>query len=114
MIWDVLTGVGTLVLMVLVFAGAYWASRLLAARYQGGPGGRGSLRVLEQTPLGKDSKLALVQVEDKVYFLGVAAQSITVLDTRPAPEQPAPEAAPAPSFRDVLRSMREKGGGTHE
>lgn len=115
MIWDVLTGVGTLALMVLVFAGAYWASRFLAARYQGTSGKVGSLRVLEQTVLGKDSKLMLVQVDEKVYLLGVGAQSVTLLDSFPAQERPPlqPPGAP-PSFRDVLRNIREKGGGASE
>lgn len=113
---EILTSVGMLVLMVLVFVGAYWASRFLAARYQGTSGRPGAMRVLEHVPLGKDSKLALVQVQNTIYLLGVGAEQITLLDSFPAEDwkaAPQPDSA-IPSFRDVLRTMREKGGGKHE
>ena len=53
---------GMLVLMALVFAGAYWASRFLARHYQGTAGHANNIRILERHMVGRDSSLMLVKV----------------------------------------------------
>lgn len=107
---------GMFVLMILVFAGAYWASRFLARRYQGTAGHTKNIRVLERVAVGRDSALLLVKVNQKVCFLGVSAKQITLLETFSADEiLNIDEQPPAMiSFGDMLKKFREKGSSTND
>jgi len=85
-----LQNLGALVLMVLVFALAYWGTRLLAQK----PrliGHSSQLKVIERLSLGRDRQLLLVQVGEKVYLAGVTPQHITL-----------GEAVELPAFATVL------------
>lgn len=107
----VLALAGTLILMLLVFAGAYWCSKLVAggARRASPPGG-GRMEVLDRTPMGKDSALVVVRVGGKLLLLGVTGHQIRKLDEL----DPAlyPEGAqPVPDFVTCLKeAWREKTG----
>ena len=107
---------GMLVLMALVFAGAYWASRFLARHYQGTAGHAKSIRILERAMVGRDSSLMLVKVNQKVCLLGVSAKQITLLETFPADEILNTEEQPPAmiSFGDMLKKFREKGSSTND
>lgn len=109
---DILALVGMLVAMAAVLGLAYLFTRYVAARgLVGGmpsaPGRR--MKVLDQLPLGKDQKLALVQAGERYFLLGVTPAGMTNLaeltaeeaalwsQTAEGGDQPHP-----PSFRDAL------------
>lgn len=109
---EVFATVGMLVVMVLVFVGAYWASKILAQHYQSGIGCSGNIKILERTAMGQNSWLVLVQVGKQVQLLGVTAKQITHLATFPQEEiqMPVGKELPVVSFKEILRNFREKGG----
>ena len=99
----ILSLLGTLVLMVLIFVGAYAASRFMGRRYQGG-GRSGGMDVLARMPLGRDSTLLAVRVAGKVLLLGVTPHHIEKLDELD------PAALPPERLR-AERGMGETAGG---
>lgn len=113
---EILATFGMIVLMGLVFAGAYWASRFLARRYQGTAGRMKNIHILERVMIGRDSALLLVKVNQKVCLLGVSAKQVTLLESFSADElDDTPEQQPPMiSFSDMLKKFREKGSSTHD
>lgn len=114
---ELMTTIGMLVLMFLVFIGAYWASRFLAQRYHSGTAGCKNMRILERMPLGKDSWLIMVQVCDHICLLGATGKEIRLIDrfdVSELTEQPAAGLGMSPAFSDILKKIREKGSGGHE
>lgn len=112
---DIFATVGMLVLMVLVFVGAYYASRILAQHYQSGVGRSGNVKILERTTIGQNAWLVLVQVGGQVHLLGVTQKQITCLSTFPEDEiESLPQKdLPAVNFKEILRKFREKEGDVH-
>ncbi len=103
---EVLSMVGTLVLMLAVFAGAYFASRLIGKRYRPGVQGEKAIRILERAPLGRDQSLLLVKTAGKFFLLGATPQhveKICELDPEQLPSLEAAEQGPG----DFLSVMRE-------
>ncbi len=107
-----------LVATCLVLALAYWFTRRVAGRLALGQGlrGRSRMRVVDQTPLGRDQRLVLARVGETFYLLGVSQGGITCLrvlsqeEAAPWQEQEQPPAAPeaAMSFREALRKVMEQ------
>ena len=99
---------------ILVLALAYWFTRYVVGRLAGGrllprPG---RMTVLEQLSVGKDQRLLLVKVGEKIHLLGVTPGGISRLETLTeeeaaawAAEAKTPDAPPAVSFREALRSV---------
>lgn len=76
----ILTGIGTIVLMLAVFVGAYYFSRFIAKKYQPKYGNVRNIEIIERMAVGKDQSLALVKVSDKVFLLAFTAQSVTKIE----------------------------------
>lgn len=112
---DIFATVGMLVVMVLVFVGAYYASRMLAQHYQSGGGRSGNVKILERTAIGQNTWLVLVQVRGQVHLLGVTQKQITCLSTFPEDkiESLPQQDLPTVNFKEILRKFREKEGDTH-
>ena len=104
-----------LVATVLILALAYWFTRYVVGRLAGGKflGRQGRITVLEQVSVGKDQRLLLVQMGDKVYLLGVTPGGITRLETLSAEgaagwtagENPPDAPASSMGFREALRKV---------
>ncbi len=78
---SVLVGIGTIVLMLAVFVGAYYFSKFFAKQYQPKMGGKlKNIEIIERMAVGKDQSLALVRVSDKVFLLAFTAQSVTKIE----------------------------------
>jgi flagellar biogenesis protein FliO len=78
---SILVGIGTIVLMLAVFVGAYYFSKFFAKQYQPKMGGKvRNIEIIEQMAVGKDQSLALVRVSDKVFLLAFTAQSVTKIE----------------------------------
>lgn len=104
-LYPILSAIGTLVLMLLVFYGAYRVSKLVGHRYQ--PSSGGSIRILQRQPLGKDRELILVQCAEKVYLLGVTDGSIQVLAEPDLSDDVLVPPSPQPSTKDFASLLRD-------
>ena len=77
----ILVGIGTIVLMLAVFVGAYYFSKFFAKQYQPKMGGKvKNIEIIARMAVGKDQSLALVRVSDKVFLLAFTAQSVTKIE----------------------------------
>lgn len=118
----VVTIIGTVLLMILVFVGAYFASRMVGGNFnraRGGGGGR--MEILDKTIMGKDTSLVIVRVSGKVLLIGVTPQRIQKLDELdPALFPEGQSAPPVVDFKTVLKDAwkqrtgkQDKGDGMH-
>ena len=86
---NVFTILGTLALIILIFVGAYWFTKLVGRHYGGRTAGQtSSMKVLERMVLGADSSLVIVRVKDKVLLLGIKQQRVTLLQELDAEQYP--------------------------
>ena len=76
----ILTGIGTIVLMLLVFVAAYYFSKFVSKKYQPKFGNARNIEIIERMTVGKDQSLALVKVSDRVFLLAFTAQSVTKIE----------------------------------
>jgi flagellar biosynthetic protein FliO len=67
---------GMLLLLLLIFAGAYFTTRFIGGRYQGRMGAGKNAEILERVPLGRDGSLLIVRAGGKVLLLGVTSHHI--------------------------------------
>lgn len=91
----ILTGIGTIVLMLAVFVGAYFFSKFVSKKGQAKYGSVRNIEIIERMIVGKDQSLALVRVSDKVFLLAFTAQNVTKIEEMDAslfPERPASQA----------------------
>lgn len=119
MVQEVLLLLKALLITVLVLVLAYWFTRHMAGRMAGRMAGGSRVRgrcitVLEQVSVGKESKLLLARLGDRLYFLAMTPGGITIL--REVTEEEAaswtgPESSPAEtpdSFAQAIRRVLEK------
>jgi len=75
--------VSMLAAVAVIIGLAYWFTRYLvgSGRFQsiGMSQNRDQLRVVAQTPVGKDQRLAVVQVGERYFFVGMTLQNISLL-----------------------------------
>lgn len=77
---DVLTVLGTLILIVLIFIGAYWFTKFMGRHYKGGiVSSSERIKILEQATIGQDRMIAVVKLENVLLLVGVTSQQITLL-----------------------------------
>ena len=76
----ILTGIGTIVLMLAVFVGAFYFSKFVSKKYQPKYGNLKNIEIIERMPVGKDQSLALVKVSGRVFLLAFTAQSVTKIE----------------------------------
>lgn len=120
---DLFQVISALFLFGLVLVVAWWTTRLVG--FSMNPRGRGRLiRVLENTPAGRDRSIMLIEVGGRVYLVGSAADQISLLDAiedpavirrlldgaEPAPANPLESLVPG-SFRDFLKRVQAGQGG---
>lgn len=122
----ILTGIGTMVLMLAVFVGAYYFSKFVSKKYQPKYGNLKNIEIIERMPVGKDQSLALVKVSDKVFLLAFTAQSVTKIEEMDASLFPAKtetfkveETSFMTFFTDAYNNLlnkknEEKGDGKNE
>ncbi|MFN7945208.1 MAG: flagellar biosynthetic protein FliO [Blastocatellia bacterium] len=97
---------GALLLIVgLIFAGAWWVRRYGGARFGQGRKDAPALEVLSTVSLGERRSLSVVRFGQSTLLIGSTAQGLTLLATRPADEAQAEEAGHTParvSVADLL------------
>jgi len=106
---SILTAVGMLLMMAAVFAGAYWAPKLLARRYKSRNMLPDKLEIVSRVLLGKDQALIVAKAAERVFLLGVTAQSISLiseLDPADFPVSPVGEQVITDTdFMSVLKNV---------
>ena len=105
-IMAIISVIGTLVLILAVFVGAYFVTRIVGMKYDGSNStGKSKLVILERKVLGKEQALVLVKIADKVILLGVTPQQIDKLDTFAMEDFPEDTQATKPQqgFVDMLK-----------
>jgi flagellar biogenesis protein FliO len=78
--------------MILIFVGAYYASKLLGRTYSINAPSSGGMRIIDRMQLGRDRYLLIVEAGGKVLLLGVGGQridSLAELDKEKFDHQPA-------------------------
>lgn len=112
-----LTAVGMLLMMIAVFAGAYWAPRLIAKRYRGSNILPEQLRIISKVPLGKDQFLIVVKASERMFLLGATSHDISLItELDPADFPVAAPQTPAITDTDFLSVLKNvlkypKSGG---
>lgn len=98
---------GALTAVVLVLVLAYWFSRLLGKGW-GRVSGNGNMRIVESLALGADRQLVLVELQERVYLMGVSAAGIQLLtEVEGELKIPEPISESAVSrFREILEKKR--------
>ncbi len=113
--WEgILTGMGTLLIIVAVLVGAWWFTRKVAGSGQFGGRSR-YMKMIDRMPLAQDKYLALVQLGKKIYIVGIAASEITLLgemEEEPEPLEPPDLTVPgAVDFRELMNKIGRKKNG---
>ena len=112
---EVLSVAGTIVLMIAVFAAAYFVSKYVGRHYRPKYGSSKNITVMESTVIGKDRTLLLVKAGDKHLLVGATPNEFTTLCELDA-EQLRFETAVyettqtdfVSTFRDVLKGKFKK------
>jgi flagellar biogenesis protein FliO len=103
---EVLSIIGTVVLMLAVFVGAYYVSKYVGKHYQPGHGFSKNITVLDSANVGKDRALLIVRVGEKAFLIGSAPQAFTLLSELDAEQFAAVSAEAPPSQKDFLSVFR--------
>lgn len=111
--WDFFQAI---VVIAAVLLAAYYVTRLVAKT--GGDGGfrkSAGIRLVGSQPLGRDKAVAVVEIGQYSYILGVGPQRVELLDKLIKPESaekeeepPAPPPAFGQSFREELNKRFNK------
>lgn len=106
--WDILSAIGSLVLIVAILVLTYFASRWYARRMGAGGAGR-HIRIIDRAPVGARASVAIVRVEDKHYLIGIGDKGVDMLCELPdfAPRLSAEEEKDQ-SFRRLFSDLMDK------
>lgn len=114
-IMPVLSAAGTLLLVLAIFAGAYYVSKLVGRRYQKiSPVSGRNIEILERMPLGKDQYLLVAKTAGKTYLLGVTANHIEKIDELDAAQILAPPEQNSAAVPDFLHILKKAVGKENE
>ncbi len=108
---SVLSIIFTLVMIVLVFVGAYFASKFIGGYYQKtNSRGKSRIDLIEKKMIAKDQSLLIVKIEDKVFLLGATPHNISKIEELDLEISDQEESQPLvpPNFLDVLKGMIKK------
>jgi len=115
-ILDVMSAIGSVVIIILVLVLTYYATRWYARRLNGGAGaGSGKyVKILDRANTGGASSLLVVQVGDQYYLVGVGEKNVQLLCElkdfdRFMGENPLPTSTQAP-FGSLLRGLMDRSG----
>lgn len=112
-VMNVMSIIGTLVLIVLILVLTYFASRWYARRMGVSGGGR-LVKILDRTSLGQSSSLIVVQVAEKYFLIGVSEKNMQMLceleDFAQYIDGHPPADSPAASFKDLLNGLMNRPG----
>lgn len=102
--WDIIKAI---IIMGAVIYAAYYVTKLVAKSGAGGFRRTSGIKLLGSLPLAKDKSVAIVEIGDYAYILGVSGQRVDRLDKVPLSELNLKKEESAPpsftsSFKDEL------------
>jgi flagellar biogenesis protein FliO len=71
--------IGTVILMIGVFVGAYYVSKFVGKRYQPRNGAAKNISILESQNVGKDKSILLVKAANRVFLIGSAPNEFSLI-----------------------------------
>lgn len=90
--------------IVAIIAAAYYLTRLLARMSGGGARRNAGIKLVGSLPLARDKSVAVVEIGEYAYVLGIGGQRVERLDRIPAAElRIKDEAAPPRDFSSCFR-----------
>lgn len=108
---EILSIVGTIVLMIAVFAAAFFVSKYIGKHFKPYSGSSGRICIIENVPVGKDRSLLIVKTGGKVFLIGSTPNEFTMLSELDIEQFAADSKIEEPlpkdfisTFRDVLKS----------
>lgn len=111
---EVLSVIGTLALMIAVFAGAYYFSKYFGRRYGTRSSPAKNLSILEGQNVGKDGALLIVKVAGRAFLIGATPREFTFLselDMEMLEEPDDPDATKkdfSTAFKSAMKSFGKK------
>lgn len=76
---EIMSTIGTILLMVAVFVGAYFVSKYVGKHYQPHNGSSGNISVIESQSVGKDRALIIVKTADRAFLIGTTPREFTLI-----------------------------------
>ncbi|NCB50697.1 MAG: hypothetical protein EOM54_02270 [Clostridia bacterium] len=109
-VWEYFKAVAAI---VAIIAAAYYLTRLLAKTSGGKIRRNAGIRLVGSLPLAKDKSVAVVEIGEYAYVLGIGGQRVERLDRLPAAELGITKEEAAPKnfsacFRDELNARFKK------
>ena len=100
----------SLAFIVIIIVGAYYVTYYIGAKSSGQGKGRvrnRSITLIDRFAISKDKSFCLVEIAGKIYVVGVANQSMTLIDTLDAAEykEAVAEHADAPAWQTAPGMM---------
>lgn len=118
---EILSIIGTIVLMIAVFAAAYFVSKYVGKHYKPNYGLSKHITVIESTIIGKDRSLLIVKAGEKALLIGSTPNEFTLLSELDAQQFAADSDLSetvqkdfVTTFRDVIKSRIKKSDGGEE
>jgi flagellar biogenesis protein FliO len=102
MVWDLIKSI--LVMVLVVFA-AYYVTKIVAKT--GNPLRKNSrMKLISQIRLGKDSSIAMVEIDDYIYVLGVGSQRVELIEKLSVSNfENFDEGPEKPDFAEILKNQ---------
>ena len=76
---EIVSLIGTLVLMVGIFVGAFYFTRYFGKHYHTRYGATKNLSILESQAIGKDGALLIVKAANRAFLVGTTPHTFTLL-----------------------------------
>ncbi len=113
---EILSMVGTLILMLAVFVGAYFVSKFVARRYSPKATASRNLSIIENLNIGKDKSIMVVKAAERLFLIGVTCHELSMLSELDPLDFPmtAEPKDQTKDFRTTLRDIITKGSRSAE
>jgi flagellar biogenesis protein FliO len=108
--WEIIQAI---IIMGVVIYASYYVTKLVAKAGAGGFRKTSGIKMLGNLPLAKDKSVAIVEIGDYAYILGISGQRVERLDKVPLAELNLKKEEAAPpsftsSFKDELSKRMKK------
>ena len=107
----IVSAAGTLLLVVVILALCYVATRKIGKIQLGmGAGGGKYISILDRQALGQDKAVALVKVGDRYLLLGIAVSQVSLLAEVPCDEvtEEGSEKQEAIDFNSIMEKLKDR------
>jgi len=104
--------IGLVAFMILIFAAAYYAAKLMGKHYSMQSSSSRNMRVIDKLQVGRDRFLLIVEAGEKVLLLGISPQHIGTLAELESEGFDDPTPVPGNvDFLSLFKSRLKKPGG---